>query len=81
MNIIDALTILNGEDNAATIYLKNNTHEFLYSASLSIESKNNDIAQLILITDILGRKTRETKNELLFYIYNDGTVKKRIIIE
>ena len=24
MNIIDALTILNGEDNAATIYLKNN---------------------------------------------------------
>jgi hypothetical protein len=31
MSIVDALTILNGEDNAATIYLKNNTHEFLYS--------------------------------------------------
>ena len=31
MNINDALTILNGEDNAATFYLKNNTHEFLYS--------------------------------------------------
>ena len=31
MSIVDALTILNGEDNAATIYLKNNTDEFLYS--------------------------------------------------
>ncbi|MAR39105.1 MAG: hypothetical protein CMD22_00195 [Flavobacteriales bacterium] len=31
MSINDALTILNGEDNAATFYLKNNTHEFLYS--------------------------------------------------
>ena len=32
MSINDALTILNGEDNAATIYLKNTTDEFLYSA-------------------------------------------------
>ena len=31
MSINDALTILNGDDNAATFYLKNNTHEFLYS--------------------------------------------------
>jgi uncharacterized protein (UPF0333 family) len=31
MSIVDALTILNGENNAATVYLKNNTHEFLYS--------------------------------------------------
>ena len=31
MSINDALTILNGEHNAATFYLKNNTHEFLYS--------------------------------------------------
>jgi len=31
MSILDALTILNGEDNAATAYFKNNTQEFLYS--------------------------------------------------
>lgn len=31
MSINDALTILNGDDNAATFYLKKNTHEFLYS--------------------------------------------------
>jgi len=29
-------------------------------------------------TDVLGR---ETKNEPLFYIYDDGTVEKKIIIE
>ena len=34
--------------------------------------------KLIKVTDILGRKT---KNQPLFYIYDDGTVEKRIIIE
>ena len=33
------------------------------------------------ILDILGRETKETSNEMLFYIYDDGTVEKRIIIE
>ena len=37
--------------------------------------------QLIKITDILGREAKATKNEPLFYIYDDGTVEKRIIIE
>ena len=31
MSIKDALSILNGEDNAATIYLQNHTYKFLYS--------------------------------------------------
>ena len=31
IDVVDALNILNGADNAATIYLKNNTQEFLYS--------------------------------------------------
>ena len=34
--------------------------------------------KLIMITDILGRKTKEEKNVLLFYIYNDGTVERKI---
>ena len=37
--------------------------------------------QLVRIVDILGRETKEIKNSLLFYIYDDGTVKKKIIIE
>ena len=37
--------------------------------------------ELIKVTDILGRKTKGTKNEPLFYIYDDGTIEKKIIIE
>jgi hypothetical protein len=36
---------------------------------------------LIKVTDVLGRESKGTKNEPLFYIYDDGTVEKRIIIE
>ena len=32
------------------------------------------------VTDLLGRETKQT-NQLLFYIYDDGTMEKRIIIE
>ena len=35
--------------------------------------------ELIMITDLLGRPAKQNKNELLFYIYNDGTVEKKII--
>jgi len=35
--------------------------------------------ELIMITDLLGRPTKEIKNQLLFYIYNDGSVEKKII--
>ena len=34
--------------------------------------------ELIMITDLLGRQTKENKNQILFYIYNDGTIEKRI---
>ena len=37
--------------------------------------------ELLQTIDILGRETKGTKNEPLFYIYDDGTVEKRIIIE
>ena len=32
-----------------------------------------------MITDLLGRPAKERKNNLLFYIYNDGTIEKKII--
>jgi len=37
--------------------------------------------KVIDIVDVLGRKTKPKKNILLFYIYNDGTVEKKIILE
>ena len=41
-----------------------------------LNSKN-----LIRIVDILGKKTNQNSNEFLFYMYDDGTVEKRIILE
>jgi hypothetical protein len=36
---------------------------------------------LLKIIDILGRETKPTINTPLFYIYDEGTVEKKIIIE
>lgn len=36
---------------------------------------------LIRIVDILGRETKAVRNNLLFYIYNDGTVEKKLIVK
>jgi hypothetical protein len=36
--------------------------------------------ELLKITDLLGREQKAT-NQLLFYIYNDGTVEKKVVIE
>ena len=36
--------------------------------------------ELLKVTDLLGRETKQT-NQPLFYIYDDGTVEKKLIIE
>ena len=36
--------------------------------------------ELLKVTDLLGKETKQT-NQPLFYIYDDGTVEKRIVIE
>jgi hypothetical protein len=33
------------------------------------------------VVDVLGRSVNSTKKTPLFYMYDDGTVEKRIIIE
>ena len=38
-----------------------------------------EVKKLIRITDLLGRPTKELKNQLLFYIYDDGSVEKKRI--
>ena len=37
--------------------------------------------ELLYITDILGRTTYPIPNQILFYIYDDGSVEKRIQLE
>ncbi|MDG1136911.1 MAG: hypothetical protein P8N28_01515, partial [Phycisphaerales bacterium] len=43
----------------------------------NIRGKRN----IIRIIDVLGRESREKKKTPLFYIYDDGTIEKRVIIE
>ena len=52
------------------------------SCSGTTEIKNFTIQKEILkVIDQLGRDRKGTKNEVLFYIYDDGTLEKRIVIE
>ena len=58
---------------------------YYYSNSgiTAIEDQNiviNNDKELLLITDLLGREAKKT-NQPLFYIYDDGTVEKRIVID
>ena len=61
-----------------------------YNGTLAISCSNinaiNDITtlyngKLVKIIDVLGRETIPKSNIPLFYIYDDGTVEKRIVIE
>ena len=54
-----------------------------FSANCSTTSINEQTTnkELLKVIDILGGETKGTKNEVLFYIYDDGTVEKRIVIE
>ena len=44
-------------------------------------SNDRSKRELLTIKDMLGRKTGVKSNLILFYLYDDGTVNKRIIIE
>ena len=65
-----------------------NTGDYLTLSTLNISEYTMPLAigeftkdkELLKVTDLLGRETNE-KKQPLFYIYNDGTVEKRIIIE
>ena len=58
-------------------------HYFITGNELWTNVKNDNIVlenkQLIKTVDVLGRNTKEKNNTPLFYIYNDGSVEKRII--
>ena len=47
----------------------------------SIDDINSTTKKLIKITDVLGREITENENTLLLYIYQDGTIERKIIIE
>jgi len=59
------------------------THNLYYSSfsgTSSFFENQTTTKELLKVTDLLGRETKQT-NQPLFYIYDDGTVEKRIVIE
>jgi len=55
-------------------------HYFLNNCTPTSIQEHTTNKELLKVTDILGRETKQT-NQPLFYIYDDGTVEKRIVIE
>ena len=56
-------------------------HYFSNNCPPSSIEEHTTNKELLRTVDVLGRETKGTKNEPLFYIYDDETVEKRIIIE
>jgi Leucine-rich repeat (LRR) protein len=55
-------------------------HYFSNNCSPNSVEEHSINKELLKITDLLGRETKQT-NQPFFYIYDDGTVEKRIVIE
>ena len=55
-------------------------HYFSNNCGATRIEENSTTKQLLKVTDLLGRETKQT-NQPLFYIYDDGTVEKRITID
>ena len=57
----------------------NDVITFNVVTSVGIEEQNTN-KELLKVTDLLGRETKQT-NQPLLYLYDDGTVVKRITID
>ena len=53
----------------------------LINSSTEIVENNLDGRRILKIVDLLGREVKEKINTPLFYIYTDGTSKKKILVE
>ena len=54
---------------------------FTFNLTSAINYNTINQRTLIKITDLLGRETNSQNNRTLFYIFDDGTVEKKIILE
>jgi hypothetical protein len=50
-------------------------------ATISAIQENAISKELIKITDALGRDVNHKTNQILFHIYNDGSVEKKFVVE
>ncbi|MDG1426712.1 MAG: hypothetical protein P8P82_04830 [Flavobacteriales bacterium] len=56
-------------------------HYFSDNCSATDIEEHSTNKKLLKVTDLFGSEIKELKNILLFFLYNDGTVEKKIIFE
>ena len=56
-------------------------HYFSDNCSATDIEEHSTNKKLLKVTDLFGREIKELKNILLFFLYNDGSVERKIIIE
>jgi polyhydroxybutyrate depolymerase len=61
-------------------FTKYDINGLINSSTATVENTINE-KRLSKVIDLLGRNTKKSKNRPLFYIYDDGTVEKKIILE
>jgi len=58
------------------------TYDYCYGTYTGpLVSRVVEARQLIQVTDLLGRPSKEKRNKLLLYIYSDGSVERKITIK
>ena len=65
-------------DNFQNIQSHNSVCNISSIDNVELESPNKVLKE---IRDILGRNVQEQPNILLFFIYSDGTIKRKIFVE
>jgi hypothetical protein len=74
----DTLATTNGCDSIVYTSITMDYNTSSYDTAIQEHATKKE---LLKVTDLLGRETKGTNNQHLFYIYDDGTVEKRIVIE
>ena len=83
-NSNDENTVFYYNQNIANQYYQEFIERYNELAPSSIQVEENNLKEkekLLYITDALGRRTAAKKGEVQFYIYQNGTVKKRLLLQ
>ncbi len=79
--IITGSTSINGDSqDSCFVYLIKTNAQGIATSIFNIPTPNSN-RKLQKTVDILGKQTKPKTNTPLFYIYDDGTVEKRIVME
>jgi hypothetical protein len=53
----------------------------IYQNTSSINNESSGVKKVLRIIDQLGREVNHTTNQILFHIYEDGSVEKKFIVD